>query len=149
MKKERGELCIKEILFKFYGLNKKYEYMLVEGAGGMLVPLKGNHFVIDIAKYIDAGVILVTKAGLGMINQTLLNIEYAKNRDIKISGIIINNVLNENDESLSSNKEILCEFTDVPIIGDIPYISDKKLLNDADVLSGIVLNYIDLDKILL
>ena len=124
LKKEGGELCIKEILFKFYELNKIHDYMIVEGAGGMLVPLKRGHFMIDIAKYLDAGVVLVTKAGLGMINQTLLSIEYALNKGIKMSGIIINNVLSENDESVSSNKEILCEFTDVPVIGEIPYVPD-------------------------
>ncbi len=147
-KREGRTLCIKEILFKFYELNKVYDYIIVEGAGGMLVPLKKKHFMIDIAKYIDAGVILVTKAGLGMINQTLLNIEYAKSRDIKISGIIINNVLNENDESMSSNKKTLGEFTDIPIIGDIPYISDKKQLENINILNDFALKYIDLEKIL-
>ena len=149
LKQEGGDLCIKEILFKFYDLNKAYDYMLVEGAGGMLVPLKKKHFMIDIAKYIDAGIILVTKAGLGMINQTLLNIEYAKSRDIGISGIIINNVLNENDESVSSNKEILGEFTDVPIIGDIPYLPGKKRSENINMLNDLALKYIDLKKILL
>ncbi len=148
LKKEGGDLCIKEIMFKFYGLNKIYDYMLVEGAGGMLVPLKQKHFMIDIAKYINAGVILVTKAGLGMINQTLLSIEYAKSRDIGVSGIIINNVLNENDESVSSNKEMLGEFTDIPIIGEIPYISEKERSGDADALKNFALKYIDLEKIL-
>jgi dethiobiotin synthetase len=149
LKKESGDLCIKEILFKFYELNKIYDYMLVEGAGGMLVPLKKKHFMIDIAKYIDAGIILVTKAGLGMINQTLLNIEYAKSHDIKISGIIINNVFNQNDESISSNKEMLGEFTDVPVIGDIPYLPENKRSENINILNDLASKYIDLEKILL
>jgi dethiobiotin synthetase len=149
LKQEGGDLRIKEILFKFYDLNKAYDYMLVEGAGGMLVPLKKKHFMIDIAKYLDAGIILVTKAGLGMINQTLLNIEYAKSRGIGISGIIINNVLNENDESVTSNKEILGEFTDVQIIGDIPYLPEKKRSENINILNDLALKYIDLEKILL
>ncbi len=149
LKKEGGELCIKEILFKFYELNKIYDYMLVEGAGGMLVPLKRGHFMIDIAKYLDAGVILVTKAGLGMINQTLLSIEYALSKGIKMSGIIINNALGENDESVSSNKEILCEFTDIPIIGEIPYVSKEKLYGEMKAHKDFAIKYIDLEKILL
>ncbi len=148
MKKEGKDLCIKEIIFKFYALSKAYEYMLVEGAGGMLVPLKKNHFIIDIAKYIDAGVILVTKAGLGMINQTLLNLEYAKNNNIKISGIIINNFLNESDASIDSNKEVLSEFTDAPIIGDIPYMPEGEYSGNIDALKDAALKYIDLEKIL-
>ncbi len=145
---EDKTICIKEILFKFYELNRMYDYMIVEGAGGMLVPLKKNHFVIDIARYIDAGVILVTKAGLGMINHTLLNIEYAKSHEIKISGIIINNALNENDESVLSNKKTLLEYTDVPILGDIPYIQNRNDLKDENLLKKFALKYIDIGNIL-
>ncbi len=149
-KLEDKTICIKEILFKFYELNRMYDYMIVEGAGGMLVPLKKNHFVIDIARYIDAGVILVTKAGLGMINHTLLNIEYAKSHEIKISGIIINNALNENDESVLSNKKTLLEYTDVPILGDIPYLRTEKDLNlkNRDLLKELASKYIDIENIL-
>jgi dethiobiotin synthetase len=149
---EGNSICIKEIIFKFYELNKIHDYMIVEGAGGMLVPLKKNHFIIDIAKYIDAAVILVAKAGLGMINQTLLSIEYAKNNDIKLAGIIINNASNENDKSVSSNKEILCEFTDIPIIGSVPHIPEKKWMDEQNIIKYIKntsLKYIDIDKILI
>ncbi|MHB8232370.1 MAG: dethiobiotin synthase [bacterium] len=146
---EKEALCIKEILLKFYDLNKIYDYIIVEGAGGMLVPLKKNHFIIDIAKYMEASVILVTKAGLGMINQTLLNIEYAKSHEIKISGIIINNVSNENDESILSNKEILGEYTDVPILGDIPYVRAKNRSEDKNMLKDLALKYIDIKRILI
>ncbi len=146
---EGKTLCIKDIIFAFYELNKIYEYIIVEGAGGMLVPLKRGHFIIDIAKYIGASVILVTKAGLGMINQTLLNIEYAKCHDIKISGIIINNASDEIDESVSSNKETLSEFTRVPILGDIPYLREKKHLHAPAVLRDMALKYIDIEKILI
>lgn len=145
---EDKAICIKEILLKFYELNSIYDYMIVEGAGGMLVPLKRKHFIIDIAKYIDAGVILVTKAGLGMINHTLLNMEYAKSHEIKISGIIINNALNENDESVLSNKKILLEYIDIPILGDIPYIQNRNDLKDESLLKKIALKYIDIKNIL-
>ncbi|HEC25071.1 MAG TPA: dethiobiotin synthase [bacterium] len=148
-KYEGNTLCIKEILLRFYELSNNYDYMIVEGAGGMLVPLKQKHFMIDIAKYIDAGVILVTKAGLGMINQTLLNIEYVKIHDIKISGIIINNVLNETDESIFSNKEVLSEYIDIPILGEIPYIGTKKQLENIVLLKKMALKCIDIKKILI
>ncbi len=145
---ENKTICIKEILLKFYELNDMYDYMIVEGAGGMLVPLKKEHFIIDIARYIDADVILVTKAGLGMINQTLLNIEYAKSHDIKIVGIIINNALNEHDESVLSNKKILSKYTDIPIIGDISYMKSRDNLKDIDFLRKLALKCIDIGSIL-
>ncbi|MCL4322078.1 MAG: dethiobiotin synthase [Deltaproteobacteria bacterium] len=145
---EGGTVCLKEIIYKFYDLKGTYDYMIVEGAGGMLVPLKQGHFMIDIAKYIDAAVILVTKAGLGMINHTLLNIEYAKSHGIKIAGIIINNALNETDESVLSNKKILSAYTDIPFLGDIPYLQTEKDLKDRDLLEGLALKYIDIENIL-
>lgn len=145
---ENKTICIREILLKFYELNDIYDYMIIEGAGGMLVPLKREHFIIDIARYIDADVILVTKAGLGMLNHTLLNIEYAKSHDINIAGIIINNALNENDESVLSNKKILSKYTDIPIIGDIPYMKNKNDLKDIDFLRKLALKCIDIENIL-
>jgi dethiobiotin synthetase len=146
-KYENRAICIKDILYAFYDLQSNYDILIVEGAGGMLVPLKKGHFMIDLARYIDAEVIIVSRAGLGMLNHTLLSINYAKNNNIKLAGIVINNARNENDESVFSNKEILREFTDVPIIGDIPYFSLDERKNFM-YLKALPLNYIDFDSIL-
>ncbi|MHB1665281.1 MAG: dethiobiotin synthase [bacterium] len=144
---ENKSICIKEILYNFYDLKNSYDILIVEGAGGMLVPLKKGHYMIDLAKYMDAEVIIVGRAGLGMLNHTLLSINYAKNNGIKLAGIIINNAKNEKDESVLSNKEILKEFTDVSIIGDIPYFSfnERENFRYSKALS---LNYIDFSSIL-
>jgi dethiobiotin synthetase len=144
---ENKSICIKEILYSFYELKNNYDILIVEGAGGMLVPLKKGHYMIDLAKYMDAEVIIVGRAGLGMLNHTLLSINYAKNNDIKLAGIIINNAKNEKDESVLSNKEVLREFTDVSIIGDIPYFSFNERENFSN-LKALSLNYIDFSSIL-
>ncbi|MHB1646663.1 MAG: dethiobiotin synthase [Candidatus Acididesulfobacter diazotrophicus] len=144
---ENKSICIKEILYSFYELKNNYDILIVEGAGGMLVPLKKGHYMIDLAKYMDAEVIIVGRAGLGMLNHTLLSINYAKNNDIKLAGIIINNAKNEKDESVLSNKEILREFTEVPIIGDIPYFSFNERENFR-YFKALSLNYIDFSSIL-
>ncbi|MHB1680278.1 MAG: dethiobiotin synthase [bacterium] len=144
---ENKSICIKEILYSFYDLKNSHDILIVEGAGGMLVPLKKGRYMIDLAKYMDAEVIIVSRAGLGMLNHTLLSINYAKNNDIKLAGIIINNARNEKDESVLSNKEILAEFTDVPIIGDIPYFSFDERENFR-YFKALSLNYIDFSSIL-
>lgn len=146
-KYENKKICIKEILYSFYDLKSKYNPLIVEGAGGMLAPLKSGHFMIDLARYMEAQIIIVTKAGLGMINHTLLSINYADNHNIKIAGVIINNALNEKDESIESNVDILSEFINVPIIGNIPYIN-KNELYDIDKLQNIAVKYIDIRSIL-
>lgn len=147
-KLENKKLCLKDIILKFEDLRLLYDRMIVEGAGGMLVPIKKDHFIIDLADYIGASLILVSRAGLGMLNHTLLSVEYAKKRGIKVAGIVINNVLNEKDESVFLNRDVLAEFTDVPIIGNIPFLEGIDLKN-AESLKEISLKYMDTADILM
>lgn len=64
--------------------------LVIEGAGGVLVPINNNEFIIDIALKASADVLLVTKNYLGSINHTLLSIEVIRSRGLKIAGIIFN-----------------------------------------------------------
>ncbi|MFN3403042.1 MAG: dethiobiotin synthase [Cytophagaceae bacterium] len=64
--------------------------LVIEGAGGVLVPLNDKHFVIDLAEKFDAEVILVSNIYLGSINHTLLTIQELKRRNAKVKGIIFN-----------------------------------------------------------
>jgi dethiobiotin synthetase len=65
--------------------------LIVEGAGGVLVPLNQNLFVLDLIKYFELEVVLVSNDYLGSINHTLLTIEVLKKNNIKIKGIVFNN----------------------------------------------------------
>ena len=84
-----------KILADLQVLNKKYDYMLIEGAGGITCPLISNenqqYLLKDLIKDIDCSVIIIADGGLGTINSTLLTIDYAKNHNIKIQGVILNN----------------------------------------------------------
>lgn len=74
--------------------------LVIEGAGGVLVPLneKGD-FVIDLAQKFDAEIVLVSNNYLGSINHTLLTINEIKRRDLKVKGIIFNGVPNAESEA--------------------------------------------------
>ena len=71
-------------------LSAKYEYVLLEGAGGLLVPITDEIFTIDFIKQRNYPLILVTSAKIGSINHTLLSIEACKSRDINLAGIVFN-----------------------------------------------------------
>ena len=75
--------------------NQQYDYLLTEGAGGITCPLKlgngGKYLLNDLISELRAPIIIVADGGLGTINSTLLTVEYAKARNIKINGIILNN----------------------------------------------------------
>jgi dethiobiotin synthetase len=64
--------------------------LVIEGAGGIMVPLNSNHLIIDLIKKLGAEVILVSKNYLGSINHTLLSVEMLKMRNIALKGIVFN-----------------------------------------------------------
>ena len=77
--------------------------IVIEGAGGVLVPLNEKDFVIDLAVKFDAEVILVSNNYLGSINHTLLTVQELKRRNIKVKGIIFNGIPNPESEAFILN----------------------------------------------
>ena len=64
--------------------------LVIEGAGGIMVPLNSEHFIVDLIEKFDAEIILVSNNYLGSINHTILTINEIKRRNIKVKGIIFN-----------------------------------------------------------
>lgn len=92
--------------------------LVMEGAGGLLVPLNNTHLMIDLVKQLGTPVVLVTKHYLGSINHTLLSIEVLKQRQIPLAGIIFNG------DKFADNEEIITGFANAPVIGRIEYSED-------------------------
>ena len=91
----KNEINIEKIKTDFDEKHKQFDYLLIEGAGGITCPLRlengEKYLLIDLIKDLGVNVIIVADGGLGTINSTLLTVEYAKNNDIKVEGIILNN----------------------------------------------------------
>lgn len=79
-----------EIFLKDLKLPETNNTLIIEGAGGLMVPLNRNEFMIDMIKKFDAEVILVVQNYLGSINHTLLSIEALRSRGLKILGTVYN-----------------------------------------------------------
>ena len=94
-KRAGDRIDINKIKAKYEYLQKKYDYLLIEGAGGITCPIdleNNNKYLLrDLIKELNTNVIIVADAGLGTINSTLLTIEYANTYSINIAGIILNN----------------------------------------------------------
>jgi len=93
--------------------------LIVEGAGGVFVPINEEFLMIDLIKKLNLEVIVVTKSGLGMINHTLLTIFALQKYQISIKGIIVNGLICEDEI------ESILQFCDIKIIARVPYI-DKN-----------------------
>lgn len=102
----------KEIRLKDFSLPATQNTLLIEGAGGMLVPLnERKEYVIDFAKKFDAEVILVTDYYLGSINHTLLSLNFLKAKKLKPALVVFNG-----DKVEGSKQAILKEMEGVPFV---------------------------------
>ncbi|WP_269226995.1 dethiobiotin synthase [Flavobacterium eburneipallidum] len=111
-------------------------HLVIEGAGGLFVPLNDNDCVIDLIQS-DYKVIVVSRHYLGSINHTLLTIEALKNRKIDIAGIIFSGDENQSSEAIILNK------TGVKSIGRIeqePYFDQNVVKEYADLFRENLLN---------
>ncbi len=124
---ENKSISIQKIMKSFKILNNKYEYVIVEGVGGLLVPITKNILLIDIIKKLKLPVILVALNKLGAINHTLLSIKILNNYNINIIGLIFNNyVMNRNNKIiLKDNIKIIEKSGKVKSLGEIPYLKKK------------------------
>ncbi|WP_295767079.1 dethiobiotin synthase [uncultured Mucilaginibacter sp.] len=92
--------------------------LVIEGAGGLMVPLNNKHFIIDLIQKFNAEVILVVKHYLGSINHTLLSLELLKARGIVVNKIIFNGDRDEDSESIILSRHDNCHAS-IPLINDL------------------------------
>lgn len=103
-------------------------HLVIEGAGGLMVPLNTEILIADLIQHLDVSVLLVSQNYLGSINHTLLTIQELKRRDIKIIGIVING------ESTPETETFLMQYSNLPIIFRIdnePFIDQSIILKYA------------------
>jgi dethiobiotin synthetase len=108
----------------------KYTVLIIEGVGGILVPITKDYFVLDMAKDFGLPVIVVTRPGLGMINHTLLTVNYALKEGLTVGGIIINySRPAEGTIAEQTNPKVLATICPIPVLGIFPYL--KNIGGDA------------------
>lgn len=103
--------------------------LIIEGAGGIMVPLNHQHFMIDLIQKFDCEVIVVVQNYLGSINHTLLTFEALKHRNINVTGLIFNGPPHK------MSHDIILEYTGVKMLG--------KVNKEAQITREIISKYID------
>ena len=90
--------------------------LVVEGAGGMLVPLTDTDYVIDLAGQLELPIVLVARSTLGTINHTLLSIEALRRRGLPLAGVVMSG------PETPHNRIAIERYGDVTIIAEIPWL---------------------------
>lgn len=89
--------------------------LIIEGAGGLLVPLSADRYVIELSKRFDAPVILVVTDYLGCINHSLLSIDYLKKNGYKLEGLVLNGPF------VPETEKAILNYSPVKVIARIPH----------------------------
>ncbi|MCX5681364.1 MAG: adenosylmethionine--8-amino-7-oxononanoate transaminase, partial [Candidatus Omnitrophica bacterium] len=120
----------------FERLKAKHDFLLVEGAGGLFVPIQGDYLMSDLARDLGLEVLIVSRLSLGTINHTLLTIRQARSSGLKVRGVILNQ---GNQKALGiperTNPETIEKLGDVQILGSIPYLKSferEKILCECE-----------------
>lgn len=121
----------KQIDFQFLRIPKVNNHLIVEGAGGLMVPLSDKYLIKDLIIKFQLPVILVSKNYLGSINHTLLTIQALQQHHIPIAGIIFNGEANQESE------DYILKYTGIRLLGKIPkadIMSREFIIQQAEQL---------------
>lgn len=107
---------------------KDIDLALIEGAGGLLVPVTDKYTWGDIIEDMDIPIIVIASSYLGVINHTLMTLEVSENRNIKVIGVVLNFVRSPRSIAERTNEEVLRRLIGRKFLGSI-YYKEKELSN--------------------
>lgn len=94
------------------------ETLIIEGAGGVMVPLNKQHFMLDLMKKLDVPVLLVADSELGTINHTLLSLEHMRRNDVTVLGVVMNGAKNP------GNRQAIERYGNISILAEIEPLAE-------------------------
>jgi dethiobiotin synthetase len=123
---EGKKVTLEIIVAAYQTLSARHDFMLVEGAGGIMVPLSRQATYLDLAKALNIPVVIVARPGLGTINHTLLTISALRVQNVEVAGIVINYAeARRAGLSEKTSPTAIEKMSGAKIIGIIPYKSKK------------------------
>jgi len=123
------------ILSAYRDLAARHELMVVEGAGGITVPLTEDYLMADLARSMGLPILVVARPSLGTINHTRLTVEYARSVGLDVVGVVINRCPSRPDIAERTNPAVIERLCKVPILAQLPEDGgvdvDKGLAGDT------------------
>lgn len=133
---ENRKINAGKIIKSFKFLSKRFDFVIVEGIGGALVPFDKGRLVIDIVKGLDLPVLVVAENKLGAINHSLLTVEALASRKIRMLGFVFNNIKRGNKVILKDNPGIISRLTKQRILGVLPRLGSHQKIYESFVPIG-------------
>ena len=116
---EGVKIDVEHIVAAFRALQARVEYVVVEGVGGWLVPIRADYFVSDLAIELKLPVLVVAENRLGCINHTALTVRSISEHRLRCIGVVLNGAPAANDIAAATNADILKKIIDVPLFTEL------------------------------
>jgi len=125
-KKENRQIELREIMKDFQAIHHDNRPLVIEGAGGLMVPLNGKDFVIDLVRELNAKLVLVSRNYLGSINHSLMTAKLCRSFGLDVAGWVFN------DHYMDYEQEI-ADWSGYPILFSLPLFDSisKQTISDA------------------
>lgn len=115
-------------------LAAQYDYLIVEGAGGLMVPVTGGMLISDLALFLGLPIAVIARPGLGTVNHTLLTTFSAKNLGLTVKGVIVNRFPNDPGDAEKHAPHMLDSLSGSPLLGVFPEVQGD---DDRSVVTGV------------
>jgi len=130
-------ISVSRIADDFSALKADHNLVIVEGAGGVLVPINGKETILDVMVRLSLPVLLVARPWLGTINHTLLSLRELARAGVSVLGVIFSDSRPcAWDEIVRDNRLTIERFGDAPILGHLPFIEEIKAKSPKDFLDA-------------
>ena len=129
---ESREVDSAAIYKAFWHLSKKYDVMVVEGVGGVKVPLGESTYVVDLIEALRLPALVVGRAGIGTLNHTLLTLDALADKKVPVTGVLFNG---GTGKSLAekTNPDALQDHATVQVLGTLRF--DRQFVKNFDCLA--------------
>jgi len=126
-RRARAPIRLDAVLDAFHTLRTRHRFLIVEGVGGLCVPLGPRATVADLAKQLGLPLVLVARPGLGTLNHTLLTLACARQCGLRVAGLILNSASPSPRAPMArlaerTNPQILARMGRVPLLGQLPFL---------------------------
>ena len=124
---EGREVDLAAIDSAYQELDRRHECVLVEGAGGLLVPITETLDMAGLADRLELPVLLVARASLGTINHTLLSVQACQQRGLELLGVVFSHTNGPTSAADLCNLDILREMLGNHVLGEIPALGEGEI----------------------
>lgn len=144
---EGVKIEMERITEAYIRLESIHELMLVEGSGGLFVPLNDSTLISDLIKALNLPAIVIARSSLGTINHTLLTLKTAEASSIEVLGVIINHISPHIGLAEETCASTIKKFTSIPILGSFPFVEDTQK-NNKEYLTDFAERYVNINLLL-